>query len=302
VNKRNVVKSGLEENTPGKHANWISKYGSVSFSLICNQHVWAGMNEKGLVISTMALSETEVPENDDRPTLSSGYWLQYILDVCSTVEEVIETNNEIRMGETVDHYLVSDRYGNSVVIEWLDGKRIYYTGNSLPVKCLTNNPYEELVDGWKKNARLEFKKNRYYKGSEYRFRLAADRVSRFQSTTTEKAIEYGFKTLQVVAGSYTQWSIIFDTEALQIHFHTKTHPQIRRVNMAELDFSCQTPILMLDIHEKLTGDITSELRIYDSDYHIDYHYHALRRWGSELDRQTVTHITKFYESYPCLDK
>ena len=298
VNKRHVGKSGLDESTTGEKAQWISKYGSVTFSLIGNQHVWAGMNEKGLVISTMALRGTKVHEPDERPPLSSGYWVQYILDQCKTIEEVIEAKSAIRMGETVDHYLVCDRYGNTAIIEWLDGKIVHHTGHSVPVKCLTNNRYKDLVDGWKRDEKLDFLENEE-KGSIYRFRIAADRVSRFRSKNSKKAINYAFRTLEKVAGSYTQWSIVFNTEKLQIHFHTKTHPHVRIVNLMDFDFSCNTPVMLLDIHEKLSGDVTEEFKIYTSDYHIDYLGRALRRWGVDMTPEMVKSLSAFLDSFPC---
>ena len=84
INKRNVEKSGWEPGTDGKIAAWVSRYGSVTFSCVGYQLAWAGMNEAGLVISTMSLSETKSPRPDERPPLISPLWIQYILDTCGT--------------------------------------------------------------------------------------------------------------------------------------------------------------------------------------------------------------------------
>ncbi|NTW45116.1 MAG: linear amide C-N hydrolase, partial [Anaerolineaceae bacterium] len=66
VNKRNISKSYWQSDSPENHAHWTSKYGSVSFNLVMSQLSWAGMNEAGLVISTMQLDGSKSPEPDKR--------------------------------------------------------------------------------------------------------------------------------------------------------------------------------------------------------------------------------------------
>ena len=80
VNKRNVSKTGWEANTAGEYARWTSRYGSLTFNLVGYQLAWAGMNEAGLVISTMRLGKTLVPVSDERVPLVGPLWLQYQLD------------------------------------------------------------------------------------------------------------------------------------------------------------------------------------------------------------------------------
>ena len=72
INKRNVAKTILDASTTGEYAEWTSKYGSVSFNIGGYQLAYAGMNEAGLVISTMFLDITENPAPDERPPLEPG--------------------------------------------------------------------------------------------------------------------------------------------------------------------------------------------------------------------------------------
>ncbi|MGD8627032.1 MAG: hypothetical protein PVJ34_21030, partial [Anaerolineae bacterium] len=111
VNKRGVTKTGWEPGTGGHYARWTARYGSVTFNLAGNQMVWAGMNEAGLALSTMWLGETENPLPDERPGLVSPLWLQYQLDTCATIEEVMANDARVRIVDTVDHYLICDRSG-----------------------------------------------------------------------------------------------------------------------------------------------------------------------------------------------
>ena len=43
------------------------------------------------------------------------------------------------------HYFITDRSGQAVVLEYIDGELKMYTGNQLPVAALTNNSYEYLL-------------------------------------------------------------------------------------------------------------------------------------------------------------
>jgi choloylglycine hydrolase len=282
VNKRNVTKSYWQPDSPSNHARWTSKYGSVSFNLVMSQLSWAGMNEAGLVISTMQLDGSKSPEPDNRPWIYSNYWLQYVLDNFSTVDEVIASDSAIRIFEYVDHYLVSDRFGNCATIEFINGKMVSHTGNNLPVKVLANSSYENSVDEWRKTmlGKNSGKPVTINNSSIRRFIGAADRVSTFKTSNSETAVNEAFDILDKVSGqktngSPTRWSIVFDTKNLQIYFRTIVHNEIRVVDLRKLDFSCKTPVKMIDINEKLSGDITSQLKDYSFQMHFDF---AMKAW------------------------
>jgi len=145
VNQRHVLKTGWEDGTSGKYARWISNYGSVTLNVIGTQMVWGGMNEAGLMISSMSLVETMAPTSDARPPVASPLWVQYQLDNYSTVEEVIASERRVRPTYLYDHYLVCDRTGDCAVIEFLEGEMLAYTGDSLPVLALANSSYQDSL-------------------------------------------------------------------------------------------------------------------------------------------------------------
>ncbi len=159
VNKRNMLKTAWDPSISGEYARWISKYGSVTFNLVGYQLVWGGMNEAGLMISSLSLLETVEPPPDERPPITSGFWLQYLLDNYRTIEEVIASNDLVRPKDEYDHYLVCDRDGDCAIIEFLNGEMVVYSGPSLPVQALSNSTYQDslaaLEDGnyWKVKAR-----------------------------------------------------------------------------------------------------------------------------------------------------
>ncbi len=298
INKKNVAKSYWEKGLISDPAEWTSKYGSVTFNLVMNQDVWGGMNEAGLVITTLWLDGSQPPEPDERPWLYSGWWRQYLLDNFSTVEEVIASDSLVRIKEFVEHFLVGDRTGNCASIEFIDGKMIYHIGKTMPVSCLTNNTFDESIKSWQNN-KLSIRPDAEYKGSLLRFQIAADRVKKFKPADSESALSYALATLKEVEGSITQWSIVFDTENYKIYFRTKTHPEIRYINLQDIDFSCKAPIKMLDVHEKISGDITPHLKQYSSKLHFDHALHAWNRRGVNINPDTLKKQINYLESYQC---
>ena len=107
----------------------------------------ARLQSKQSVTSTMYLHVTEYPTPDERPPLDMEFWAQYVLDNCSTLEEVFATDAEVRIrpGHPLEHYLVCDRYNECAVIEFIEGEMIYHTGESLPMPVLTNDTYERSL-------------------------------------------------------------------------------------------------------------------------------------------------------------
>lgn len=144
INKRGIEKSSLVM-PHERPAEWVSKYGSVTFNQLGREFPYGGMNEKGLVIEIMWLDESVYPAPDERPTLNEVQWIQYQLDNCETVEDVIESMKHVRIGQNWSkiHYLVCDRPGNVAAIEFVDGKSVIHMGGSMPVAALTNSTYDD---------------------------------------------------------------------------------------------------------------------------------------------------------------
>jgi penicillin V acylase-like amidase (Ntn superfamily) len=302
VNKRGVAKSSVNGGASHGRVHWTTRYASVSFNLVGYEYAWGGMNERGLTVSTMSLDETRQPPPDERPPLDNGEWVQYILDTCATVEEVIATDSQVRI-LTVDHYLIGDRFGNAATIEFLDGRMVAHAAPNLPVAALTNNTYEELFATWERLRRYG-----NYAGqnsSFHRFCLAADRVDGFQSTTDAGAVAYAFDTLHLVRGerfsaSPTNWSLVFDTKNLRAYYRTSRNYEIRWVDLRNLDLRCGAPVMMIDIHDGGPGDVADELFDFDSNlnrYHLE---RFLDIWGVNLPPSSISWILNHLESFDCV--
>ena len=264
VNKRGVSKLSSEDENPAK---WVSKYGSVTF----NQYGWespsGGMNEEGLVIELMWLDDTQYPLADERPTIDVLEWIQFNLDTAATAEDVIRTSQTVRIASPVKlHYLVNDRHGNSATIEFLDGKLVAHAGEKLPYSSLANDTYAKSLEYSKSGSASAGE------GSLDRFSRAATKSKEFENLAkSEKAaVDYAFDILADVAQkNSTQWSIVYDQKRKRIYFRTKKRHELRSIDTTSLDFSCGTPVKVLDIDTKESGDVTRQFKNYRRDLNRD---------------------------------
>lgn len=259
VNKRGVAKTASADKNP---ARWDSKYGSITFNQYGREAPSGGMNEAGLVIELMWLDGTQYPKPDARAEVDVLEWIQYNLDTAERVAEVIKSSDAIRIASPVHlHYLVGDREGNSATIEFLNGKLVAHTGETLPVATLTNDTYASSMDF----ARKTDPSAALTASSLHRFARASKRTSEFstQPKNEKEAVSYAFDTLADAAQKgYTQWSIVYDQKRGRIHFRTMKSPAVKSMDLSSFDFACGTTVKMFDIDTLEGGDTAARFKEY----------------------------------------
>ncbi|MEM7353577.1 MAG: linear amide C-N hydrolase [Acidobacteriota bacterium] len=263
VNPRNVARVA-DVVPPETPARWRARYGSVTFNQYGREFPSGGINEAGLVIELMWLDAALYPRPDERPAVGALQWIQYQLDTAASVADVIASDAEIRIGRASPlHFLVADRHGEVATIEFIDHRLLVHTGDALPVAVLTNSIYDSslLYLQWLDD---EDRPVPTYRSSGNRFARASRRVREApQGTDPETLVRYAFDTLDAVAqGPSTQWSIVYEADALRLHFRTHRHRQIKTLSLADLDFSCHAPARMLDLQTRIGGEVGSRLEIY----------------------------------------
>jgi len=281
VNKRGLAKSALVD-VSTEPAQWTSKYGSITFNQYGREFPSGGMNEAGLVVEVMWLTDTVFPEPDRRQGIRELTWIQYQLDNCKSVAEVIATDEKIRVTpESISiHFLVCDRSGKQATIEFLDGEMVAHLGGKLPIPALTNSPYSDSMEYLE--TIVGFGGDRPTPRSESsldRFVRAACGVVDFEPSSAQETIGYAFGILADVSqGTYTKWSMVYDIDALTIHFKTSAAPTVKTLKLAQFDFSPATPCRILDIDTPEQGD--------PSALFVDYTTEANRKLVQESWRNT----------------
>jgi penicillin V acylase-like amidase (Ntn superfamily) len=247
----------------GETISWISKYGSITFNQYGKEFPTGGMNEKGLVVELMWLDETKYPANDNRPAVGVLQWIQYQLDNCSTIDEVIASDKKLRIsptGTTPLHYLIADANGNAATIEFLNGKMIVHKGTDLSLPVLTNSIYDESVKSFKNSAS-------YGNNSLERFNEACKMITELKTgSNTKPVIDYAFDILDEVAqGNYTKWSIVYDLTNKTIQFKTNRFQQIKIVSFSAFDLNCTSTAKAWDMNQANSGKIENLFQDFTQD-------------------------------------
>ena len=256
INAKGVKKTSFVPDG-GKAITWVSSCGSITFNQFGKEFPHGGMNERGLVVELMWLAETTYPSADDRAAMNELQWIQYQLDNCATVSEVIATDSIIRISRQNAaplHYLVADANGDAATIEFINGQMKVHRGKNLPNPVLTNTVYAEAqrqVEQHGSNG------NSYGDNSINRFATACRMVQQYQtSDIKEPATDYAFSILNKIAqSSYTQWRIVYDITNRQVHFVTHDRPERKMLSFKDVDFTCASSTQHFPLSNKQNGNI-----------------------------------------------
>lgn len=267
TNLRGLAKTSLAM-PDGSTISWVSKFGSITFNQYGKEFPTGGMNEKGLVVELMWLSDTRYPAPDQRPSLTVLQWLQYQLDNNSTVSEVIQTDSKLRIfsSDVPLHYLVADASGDVASIEFLNGKMVVHRGKDLPIAVLANNTY---ANSWEAVKNLYGASNVSIRdNSDARFAKACKMVKDFQDQSlSTPVVDYSFKILNAVSqGDYTKWSIVYDLVAKKLYFKTNKYPQVKSLEFSAFDFNCTATAKAFDMNQATTGSVSNSFISFTSDF------------------------------------
>lgn len=303
VNKKNQFKTALVYwgESAVNVATWTSKYGSISFNQYGRDIAASGMNEEGLVVSSLWLNETQYAAVDSRPSMSVDQYVQYLLDNFRTVDELLATDALIRLRPTPNdftkiHFFAIDSTGNGAVIEFLNGTLVYHKGNSLPVKAISNNTYDDSLTYYNYG-------NPPYPSdfsSLARFYRVATLANAYDQNSSGSVIDYSFDILnQVAAGTYTKFRLVFDINNRKIYFQSLANPNIRYVNFDSFDYSCSTNSKLLDINTSSTGNVDDQFIDYTTAQNENLIRDAWINLGVTIYQPALSLISQYPDSFSC---
>jgi penicillin V acylase-like amidase (Ntn superfamily) len=318
TNNRNVGKTALMDSSEIP-AKWVSRFGSITFNQVGRDLPYGGMNEKGLVVEQMTLDQTEYPGRDSRQAISACQWIQYQLDNCSAIQEVIDTDKAIRIVDRSSkfHFLICDSSGNTAVIEFINRKMLVRTNEQLPVIALANSPYDISISAYQAKMNTEFNR------SLYNFCTAARMIDDYSKNTGKDDVSYSFNILKSVAqGHFTKWSIVYDIKNMKVYFKvfespTLTETQIlflkdegvaktKTVDLKKIDFSCSSPCLVMDLDLDQEGLVNSYFQNFTTSLNKEYISKAFDyfwRLGVpiRISDEELNSLAKYPESFRCID-
>jgi hypothetical protein len=153
-----------------------------------------GMNEHGLVVGMAAVPSGDMIIDPQKPTLGSLEVIRKILDEARDVDEAIEifnqNNIDMRGGPDL-HYLIADRTGKAVLVEFYNGE-MYLIPNDHPWHLATNFLCSAV--------------NGPIRGKCWRY----DQVLReFEETEGNLNLKQAMTLLGMVSQAGTQWSVVY---------------------------------------------------------------------------------------------
>jgi choloylglycine hydrolase len=268
---------------------WNAKYGFVGIDAFGQYFASDGMNEKGLVAGLFYHTGTAKYEKYD-PTLAEKSMAAtdlgtYILSMFATIDEIKNGIEGIHLvgiplpGTNIEvpcHYMVADRSGKAITIEFLNGQTTIFDN---PVGIITNSPsFDWHMTNLRNylNFRADGEEKANYMGVEMipighgaglvgmpgdytppsRFVRAAaltntarptvdaydtvlemNRIMDSFNVPLERVFTPKEKDMQKGLVSSTTWTTISDTKNLRYYYHTQYNRRLRCLDLSKVDLS-----------------------------------------------------------------
>jgi len=288
TNKKGVSKVAIVDNLTKENiysdensgAQWVSKYGSITFNQFGREIPTCGMNEEGLAVVSMWHNTEQKPVGEGDSQITELQWIQMQLDLYTSVDEVINNLDKVSLGVKMYpmHYHCSDTSGRSVIVEIVNGRLKAFENKD--ISGCGNAGIRESVEYIEKYHNTEHNRITIKEPILDRAAKAILMSKDFNENSSSReihseafnildsvALHAGFGDLfrwvaKSIPPTQTFWQVMFDVSELKIYFKTKQNKKNREINLSTFDFSHKTPVKIFDIEKEEAGDI--------SDKFIDY--------------------------------
>lgn len=215
------------------NASWTSKYGSITFNQIGKEFPYGGINEKGLVVEQLWMSESIYPNNNNQ-TISELEWIQYQLDNFTTIDEIISNLNLLTIKPIATiHYFIADKNGQSAVIDFVEGKAIVNKKEGSN-QVITNETFNRSEKYYAIN------KHNIDKNSRTHF----DRFCQIKNSLANIEIENPGQAFEILNNSSenrenykTYWTIVYNLSTLTVYFKSFDNKTVKQFNLSEINFN-----------------------------------------------------------------
>ncbi len=284
INKRNITKESRtwKELSTGKKDDsisfqWTSKFGSVTFNPFGREFPDGGMNEAGLIVQEMSLSDTEFPDGEGKRKMFMMLWMQYVLDSFETVEQVIQSASEIVLDGWGWHFFTADKHGGHASIEFIDGRVVVNSGQEMPFPLLCNSIYSKELEGLKTYKGFGGTKPIDVEESGIpRFVRGVYLLNNYTPSQTQSPVEYGFRILENIALSNNKWKYVFDWSNRKVYYRTANNQKVRSLSFLELDFNGEYPSRIVDIDVGKGGSVIDQLKEYSKEINENFVMKAIK--------------------------
>ncbi|MFG0263509.1 MAG: linear amide C-N hydrolase, partial [Novipirellula sp. JB048] len=223
---------------------------------------FAGMNEKGLTVDLLQLNQAEFPVLESgKASVNVVQWVQYQLDTAGSVSEVVaslETIYPTPMVPSLErvHYFVTDASGDVATIAFLEGQATVTRGDRHYHCALANSTVDASL--------AAYRGGRTQNNSELRFCQAVKQIElAAEEAAAADPMKHARASLALVdQPELTQWSIVYEPSARKLSFSTRAAKPLRWIDLDDLDFAADAPVLIADVNADHAGDLVPHLREY----------------------------------------
>jgi len=280
---RGMERTGAVAENPHK---WTSKYGSLVLTAY-DMGTHEGVNEKGLSSHGLYLAvNAAFGERDTkREAIGIMQWIQYYLDNYATVAEAVEATKSIGFQieplilpngyPTLIHISLSDKSGDSAVIEYKDGVPQIFHDRRFTV--MTNEPtYDVQIENLKKYRTFggdqplpgertpmdRFVRAAYYANGLQKPADRGEAAAFMFSVIRNVSVPFGLGDPDRPNVASTIFRTVQDLTGQRYYFESTYAPNVVWVNYDQIDFSAGKPEMELKVEKKiftLNGDVTDQL-------------------------------------------
>jgi len=265
---------------------WTTKYGSLVLSAY-DSGTHEGVNEKGLSAHALYLAgETDFGKRDPkRQGIGVMQWVQYYLDNFATVAEAVEAQKSSTLQieplilpngfPTLVHVSLSDKSGDSAVIEYIGGNaRIYHDKR---FNVMTNEPtYDKQIENLKQYRTFggdkplpgertptdRFVRAAYYANGLPKPASRAEGAAYMFSVIRNISVPFGLGDPDKPNIASTIFRTVQDLSGGRYYFESTYAPNVVWIDYSKLDFSKGSGERELQVEKSilsLNGDVTGKL-------------------------------------------
>ncbi|MFN3890959.1 MAG: linear amide C-N hydrolase [Beijerinckiaceae bacterium] len=281
---RGMERTGAVAENPHR---WTSKYGSLiitGYDIATHE----GVNEAGLSAQILYLAgETDYGKRDPKVEgIGVTQWVQYFLDNYATVAEAAEAQKTATFQidnlilpngfPTLVHLSLSDKSGDSAVIEYIGGKPRVYHDKRFTV--MTNEPtYDKQIENLKQYRSFggdkplpgertpsdRFVRAAYYVNGLPKPANPGEGAAFMFSVIRNISVPFSAPDPQRPNVSSTIFRTVHDLTGGRYFFESTYAPNVVWIDMSKLDFTAGKPELELQVEKNifsLNGDVSSLLK------------------------------------------
>lgn len=285
-----ILPRGIERNgQAGENSvSWKAKYGSVVTAAYDFATV-DGINEAGLMANLLWLAESGYPEVESvKPGLAVSLWAQYMLDRFASVADAVAhlekepflLVSDVMPGSqrmTTVHLSLSDKTGDSAIIEYVEGKQLIHHGREHQVmtnsptfdKQLALNEYWKTIGGTVMLPGTNRAADRYARAMFYVNAIPQVEDRRVAtagvfSVIRNCSVPFGINTENEPNISSTRWRVVADHKDMHYYFESAVSPNVFWVDLGKVDFSPGASVKKLDLGKDsgrpIAGEVSAEFK------------------------------------------